>query len=94
MAARLTLIVLLHSWINEFTEKGGLEAILNVLETATADPKMAQIQLEAVTCMKAFMNNTLGLNAALESERALNLLARSLKSDNRRVRAFYHVLFA
>jgi hypothetical protein len=73
------------SWINEFCEKGGLTAILNVLEISTAEPKLAQIQLEAVTCMKAFMNNTLGLNAALESDRALNLLARSLKSHNRRV---------
>lgn len=48
-----------------------------------ASPQRAQIQLEATKCMKAFMNNKTGLNAALLSERALNLLARSLHSTNR-----------
>eukprot|EP00041_Stephanoeca_diplocostata_P008398 m.124876 g.124876 ORF g.124876 m.124876 type:complete len:345 (+) comp17302_c0_seq4:325-1359(+) len=72
------------SWIQSFCDKDGLNYLLAVLERSIVLNR-SECEFETVTCIKAFMNTKLGLNAALTHENAMCVLAKSLNSNNRKI---------
>lgn len=78
------MVAFINSWIQSFCDKDGLNYLLAVLEKSI-DLNRSECEFETVTCIKAFMNTKLGLNAALTHENAMCVLAKSLNSNNRKV---------
>merc|ERR1719219_2037373 len=65
-------------WVQDFGNKG-LKQVLSVLnECFRNDSKWDKVQHECIKCLKAIMNNKVGLKAMFEHKEALTLLARSL----------------
>ena len=73
------------SWIKEFEELGGLNVLVRIQRESSSSSDVrrfpAEIQLEAVLCMRAFMNNMVGLKAvsrALSRSLSLSLVYSSV----------------
>jgi len=65
-------------WVQDFGNKG-LKQVLNVLnECFRNDAKWDRVQLECIKCLKAIMNNKVGLQNLFDHKEALTLLARSI----------------
>ncbi|XP_023337546.1 protein diaphanous isoform X3 [Eurytemora carolleeae] len=65
-------------WVQDFGNKG-LKQVLSVLnECFRNDSTWDKVQHECIKCLKAIMNNKVGLKAMLEHKEALTLLARSI----------------
>merc|ERR1719341_751634 len=65
-------------WVQDFGNKG-LKQVLNVLnECFRNDSKWDRVQLECIKCLKAIMNNKVGLQNLFDHKEALTLLARSI----------------
>merc|ERR1719341_2431983 len=65
-------------WVQDFGNKG-LKQVLNVLnECFRNDSKWDRVQLECIKCLKAIMNNKVGLRNLFDHKEALTLLARSI----------------
>lgn len=66
------------SWVQDFCNKG-LTQILNILNDCYRnDSRYDKIQFECIRCLKAVMNNTMGLKQVFSHLEALAILARSL----------------
>lgn len=67
------------SWIKEFGENG-IDEIVNLLRRCKKERNFDRIEFECIRCLKAFMNNTWGLNLVLTPEQhtVVLLLAQSL----------------
>ncbi|XP_014259782.1 protein diaphanous [Cimex lectularius] len=67
------------SWVQEFGSDG-LKAVLYTLNRcySTNDKQYEKIQCECIRCMKAIMNNTVGLNEVFKQNEALTMIARSV----------------
>merc|ERR550519_1836284 len=67
-------------WVQDFGNKG-LKQVLSVLnECFRNDSKWDKVQHECIKCLKAIMNNKVGLRAMLEHKEAVSLVARSMNS--------------
>merc|ERR550519_154791 len=65
-------------WVQDFGNKG-LKQVLSVLnECFRNDSKWDKVQHECIKCLKAIMNNKVGLKNLFEHKEALTLLARSI----------------
>jgi len=65
-------------WVQDFGNKG-LKQVLNVLnECFRNDSKWDRVQLECIKCLKAIMNNKVGLQNLFDHKEALTLMARSI----------------
>jgi len=65
-------------WVQDFGNKG-LKVVLSVLnECFRNDSSWDKVQHECIKCLKAIMNNKVGLKAMFEHKEALTLLARSI----------------
>jgi diaphanous 2 len=69
-------------WIQEFGSKG-LKEVLGLLNECFRwnDSKWYKVQHECIKCLKAIMNNKVGLADTFEHKEALTLVARSLNPD-------------
>merc|ERR1719245_2442472 len=66
------------AWVEDFGNKG-LKQVLNVLnECFRNDSKWDKVQLECIKCLKAIMNNKVGLQNLFDHKEALTLMARSI----------------
>ena len=65
-------------WVQEFGNKG-LEIILEIIrDCLQCSPYCEKLHLECVKCLKAIMNNKVGLENLFNQSEALSLLARSI----------------
>jgi len=65
-------------WVQDFGNKG-LKQVLSVLnECFRNDSKWDRVQLECIKCLKAIMNNRVGLQNLFDHKEALTLMARSI----------------
>merc|ERR1719245_214071 len=72
-------------WVQDFGNKG-LKQVLNVLnECFRNDSKWDRVQLECIKCLKAIMNNKVGLRNLFDHKEALTLLARSIQPTGPKV---------
>ena len=69
-------------WIQEFGTKG-LKQVLGLLNECFRwnDSKWDKVQHECIKCLKAIMNNKVGLKDMFEHKEALTLVARSLNPN-------------
>ncbi|XP_040571681.1 protein diaphanous isoform X5 [Lepeophtheirus salmonis] len=69
-------------WVQEFGTKG-LKQVLSLLKECfrSNDDKWVRVQHECIKCLKAIMNNKVGLKDVFEHKEALTLLARSLSPN-------------
>ncbi|XP_067125156.1 protein diaphanous isoform X2 [Centruroides vittatus] len=68
------------SWVQEFGSNG-LERVLLLLNSCYGkDNKFDKIQHECIKCLKAIMNNTVGLKQMFQHKDSLIILARSINS--------------
>lgn len=66
------------SWVQEFGTTG-LKQVLSILnECYRNDNRYDRIQCECLRCLRAIMNNTVGLNQMFSQKEALTVVARSL----------------
>ncbi|XP_026682784.1 protein diaphanous, partial [Diaphorina citri] len=66
------------SWVNEFGTNG-LKSLLSILnECYRNDSRYDRVQYECVRCIRAIMNNTVGLKQMFGQKEALTIVARSL----------------
>ncbi|KAG8184006.1 hypothetical protein JTE90_024463 [Oedothorax gibbosus] len=66
------------SWVQDFGSKG-LDKLLTILNTCyEKNVKYERVQHECIKCLRALMNNTVGLKQIFRHDEALNLLARSI----------------
>lgn len=66
------------SWVQEFGTQG-LKQVLSILnECYRNDSRYDRIQCECLRCLKAIMNNTVGLKQMFSQKEALTIVARSL----------------
>ncbi|XP_065220631.1 protein diaphanous isoform X2 [Planococcus citri] len=67
------------SWVHEFGTNG-VKQLLSILNDCyiNRDPKYERIQYECIKCLKAIMNNTVGLKEIFGQGEALPIIARSL----------------
>merc|ERR1719245_784585 len=73
------------AWVEDFGNKG-LKQVLNVLnECFRNDSKWDKVQLECIKCLKAIMNNKVGLRNLFDHKEALTLLARSIQPTGPKV---------
>ncbi|GLG93013.1 Uncharacterized protein GBIM_00523 [Gryllus bimaculatus] len=73
------------SWVEEFGTKG-LKSVLSILnECYRNDSKYDRIQLECIRCLKAIMNNTVGLRQVFGQREALTIIARSMDPNKQSV---------
>ena len=70
------------AWIQEFGTKG-LRQVLGLLNECFRwnDSKWDKVQHECIKCLKAIMNNKVGLKDMFEHKEALTLMARSLNPN-------------
>ncbi|XP_054706244.1 protein diaphanous-like [Uloborus diversus] len=69
------------SWVQEFGSRG-LDKLLQILNSCYGkNVKYERIQHECIKCLKALMNNTVGLKQIFQHPDALNILARSIDSS-------------
>ncbi|XP_066905868.1 protein diaphanous-like, partial [Halyomorpha halys] len=69
------------SWVQEFGSEG-LKAVLHTLNRCYSnnDRNHDRIQYECLRCIKAIMNNTVGLKEVFQQNEALVMVARSLEA--------------
>merc|ERR1719290_521632 len=68
-------------WVQDFGNKG-LKQVLSVLnECFRNDSKWDKVHHECIKCLKAIMNNKVGLKDMFEHKEALTLMARSLNPN-------------
>lgn len=66
------------SWVQEFGSRG-LDKLLSILNSCYGrNSKYERIQHECIKCLRALMNNTVGLKQIFQHSDALNILARSI----------------
>ncbi|GFV84142.1 protein diaphanous [Trichonephila clavipes] len=66
------------SWVQEFGSQG-LDKLLKILNVCyERGNKYERVQHECIKCIKALMNNTVGLKQIFKHDNALNILARSI----------------
>lgn len=66
------------SWVNEFCTEG-LKKVLGILnECYRNDYRYDRLQYECIRCLKAIMNNAVGINQMFGQHEALTIVARSL----------------
>ncbi|KAF8782803.1 protein diaphanous-like isoform X1 [Argiope bruennichi] len=66
------------SWVQDFGSKG-LDKLLQILNLCYGkNVKYERVQHECIKCIKALMNNTVGLKQIFKHPDALNILARSI----------------
>ena len=70
------------SWLKEFGVNG-LQHILNIMRSAyeNLNDKNAKLLHEGIKCLKAFMNNTVGLKQVLDQPYGLFSISRAIISD-------------
>ncbi|XP_031777153.1 protein diaphanous isoform X5 [Nasonia vitripennis] len=76
------------SWVQEFGTKG-LKQVLVILNECyrnsfihfNSDSRYERIQYECIRCLKAIMNNTVGIKEILAHHEALTIVARSLEPN-------------
>ncbi|KAG1655371.1 Protein diaphanous 3 [Nymphon striatum] len=68
------------SWVQDFGMKG-LDKVLNVLHNCynKSDNKYCKIQHECIRCLKAIMNNKVGLKQVFDHKEAMTIIARSIE---------------
>ncbi|CAB0007521.1 unnamed protein product [Nesidiocoris tenuis] len=69
------------SWVREFGAEG-LKAVLHTLNRCYTSPHYDKIQVECLKCIKAVMNNTIGLAEVFKQNEALTMVARSVDTSN------------
>ncbi|KAK6645426.1 hypothetical protein RUM43_001703 [Polyplax serrata] len=66
------------TWVQEFVTEG-LQLLLGVLnECYLNDPRHEKVQYECLRCLRAIMNNTIGIKKVFREKGAMTVLARSL----------------
>ncbi|XP_063219909.1 protein diaphanous-like [Bacillus rossius redtenbacheri] len=66
------------SWVEEFCAQG-LNLVVNILNDSDRnDQRYDRIQSECVRCLKAIMNNTIGLKQVFSQKEALTIVARAI----------------
>ncbi|GIY38862.1 protein diaphanous homolog 1 [Caerostris extrusa] len=69
------------SWVQDFGSQG-LDKLLQILNLCYGkNAKYERVQHECIKCIKALMNNTVGLKQIFKHPDALNILARSIDSS-------------
>uniref|UniRef100_A0A8D8WRH5 Protein diaphanous homolog 3 n=2 Tax=Cacopsylla melanoneura TaxID=428564 RepID=A0A8D8WRH5_9HEMI len=73
------------SWVNEFGING-LKSLLSILNVCYRnDSRYDRVQYECVRCIRAIMNNTVGLKQMFGQKEALTIVARSLDPSKQSV---------
>ncbi|CAD1479094.1 unnamed protein product, partial [Heterotrigona itama] len=67
------------SWVQEFGTKGLKQVLATLNECYRNDNRYERIQYECIRCLKAIMNNTVGIKEMLAHHEALTIVARSLE---------------
>ncbi|XP_074101211.1 diaphanous related formin 1 isoform X4 [Cotesia typhae] len=67
------------SWVQEFGTKGLKQVLATLNECYRNDNRYERIQYECIRCLKAIMNNTVGIKEMLAHQEALTIVARSLE---------------
>uniref|UniRef100_A0ABD2X4U5 Protein diaphanous n=1 Tax=Trichogramma kaykai TaxID=54128 RepID=A0ABD2X4U5_9HYME len=67
------------SWVQEFGTKGLKQVLVTLNECYRNDSRYERIQYECIRCLKAIMNNTVGIKEMLAHHEALTIVARSLE---------------
>ncbi|XP_058799621.1 protein diaphanous isoform X2 [Phymastichus coffea] len=67
------------SWVQEFGTKGLKQVLVILNECYRNDSRYDKIQYECIRCLKAIMNNTVGIKEILAHHEALTIVARSLE---------------
>ncbi|XP_046743898.1 protein diaphanous isoform X2 [Diprion similis] len=67
------------SWVQEFGTKGLRQVLATLNECYRNDNRYERIQYECIRCLKAIMNNTVGIKEMLAHHEALTIVARSLE---------------
>ncbi|KAK0082986.1 hypothetical protein PV325_009545 [Microctonus aethiopoides] len=67
------------SWVQEFGTKGLKQVLTTLNECYRNDNRYERIQYECIRCLKAIMNNTVGIKEMLAHHEALTIVARSLE---------------
>ncbi|KAJ8687905.1 hypothetical protein QAD02_023700 [Eretmocerus hayati] len=67
------------SWVQEFGTKGLKQVLVILNECYRNDSRYERIQYECIRCLKAIMNNTVGIKEILAHHEALTIVARSLE---------------
>ncbi|XP_072751570.1 protein diaphanous isoform X2 [Anoplolepis gracilipes] len=67
------------SWVQEFGTKGLKQVLATLNECYRNDNRYERIQYECIRCLKAIMNNTVGIKEMLDHHEALTIVARSLE---------------
>ncbi|XP_049792914.1 protein diaphanous isoform X1 [Schistocerca nitens] len=66
------------SWVQEFGNEGLTLLLQNLNDCYRNDSRYDRIQYECIRCLKAIMNNTVGLKQVFTHKEALAIIARSL----------------
>uniref|UniRef100_A0A146LK79 Protein diaphanous 3 n=1 Tax=Lygus hesperus TaxID=30085 RepID=A0A146LK79_LYGHE len=71
------------SWVKDFGAEG-LRAVLHTLNRcySSTDRNYDKIQVECLKCIKAIMNNTIGIKEVFKQNEALTMVARSVDIGN------------
>ncbi|XP_034951216.1 protein diaphanous isoform X4 [Chelonus insularis] len=67
------------SWVQEFGTVGLKQVLATLNECYRNDNRYERIQYECIRCLKAIMNNTVGIKEMLAHHEALTIVARSLE---------------
>ncbi|KAL0280838.1 UNVERIFIED_CONTAM: hypothetical protein PYX00_002011 [Menopon gallinae] len=76
------------TWVQEFGTEG-LQSLLNVLAECyrkyVTDSRYDRIQYECIRCLRAIMNNTIGIKQVFKQKDALTVLAKSLDASKPKI---------
>jgi len=71
-----------RSWMEGFLEEGGLEVLLQGVESLSARRVVqladAMLLLECVACVKSVMNSTIGLQVITQNSDYVNILVKGM----------------